>query len=70
MQQFPTLRCRCINNHEWESLVANYWFAVKDMECPECSSPVVRMKTGSYHSLDKIKQQLGEKANLRNSLES
>jgi hypothetical protein len=64
MQQFPTLRCRCEHKHEWESLIPNYWFAIKDIECPECSGPVVSMKAGSFLGADQLRQQMGEKPNI------
>lgn len=54
--KFPTFHCRCEDGHEWASLIPKAWFRPTDIECPNCSKPVVAMKAGDFRSLDQIKK--------------
>lgn len=54
--QFPTLHCGCEKGHAWATLVPTYWFSVADIQCPECSGSVVKLKAGDWKTLDEIKK--------------
>jgi len=55
--KFPTLHCRCKNNHTWGSLIPKYWFALSDLQCPHCYEPAKEMKAGDYKNIEEIKQE-------------
>ncbi len=39
-----TLKCRCKQGHEWDVLLANYWFALDN--CPTCNQETTEIKAG------------------------
>jgi hypothetical protein len=59
--QFPTLHCHCEKGHIWATLIPEYWFEVKDIQCPECYGVVVKMKAGNWKTLEEIQQAYGNR---------
>jgi hypothetical protein len=54
--KFPTLHCRCPNNHTWGTLVPINWFRLVDLNCPHCDQPADTMKAGDWRNLDEVKK--------------
>lgn len=54
--KFPTLHCRCSNNHTWGTLIPTHWFLLTDLTCPKCSEPAYAMKAGDWKDLEEVKK--------------
>lgn len=56
---FPTLHCKCPNEHEWASLIPKQYVAIKDLECPHCNQPACQIKAGDWRTLEEVKKAYG-----------
>ena len=53
---FVTLRLRCREGHEWDVLLANYWFELGT--CPTCKEAATELKCGDLLTWEQLRDRM------------
>jgi hypothetical protein len=40
----PMIKVKCEDGHEWDLVIAPWWFDIRDIQCPECDKKAMAVK--------------------------